>query len=350
MIQRTFEVARLLAQLRKQRPRAQRQLRQVGVDCGCKRVLDDADGFVVAVLASLHPPIHERKFDHGQRSVDRPERVAGHDHVGFGERVLGRPEHAEGNICIGDEREHLRHPLGSARAHEFEAVRRESDRQQVLAAIGAQLGHVEQRCRVEVRPVELAVRGQRSLVRHDRAVDVAQAVIHHGDGVEQISFVAAFARRSIQIEGLERAGERSGVVARGIVHAGEQVQRPDGNRRRMACARKVTSLERQSECLICAARSMGRTSQPVQRLRFPLLVHVRAGQDSGMLGKGTRPNVIRVLIGTRVVKQLAHGAAVAALQLRDLTYRHSSVEPPSCADAPYLTQHTIRHFRSKRQT
>jgi hypothetical protein len=109
---------------------------------------------------------------------------------------------------------------------ELERSLAQADRQQVLVAPGAHLGHVRQRQHVVVGAVEPLVGSECRLVGDQRTIGVTERVVDDGDRVQQVALVDPVVGQAVQLERLQRRLERLGEVAGVVVDQAHQVQRP----------------------------------------------------------------------------------------------------------------------------
>ena len=192
--------------------------------------------------------------------------------------------------------------LGQVLAGDLQRRLTQADGEQVLLALGADLGHVGERDGVEATPRALAVGLERCLVGDDRPVGVAQAVMHRGDRVEQVAEIAQIRARPVQLQRLEEVLQRLRVVAGMVMHDADEVQRPDLDDRRRATPGQVSRLEGQTERLVELTEPIGDAGEPIQRLGFARLIAVRARQNTGLLHQRPRPDEVVGLGRARLIE------------------------------------------------
>ena len=137
--------------------------------------------------------------------------------------------------------------LGKVLAGDLQRRLAQADREQVLLTLGAHLGHVGERDGIEAPTRALAVGLERGLVGDDGPVGVSQAVMDGGDGVEQVAEVGEIGGRAVDLQRLQQALERLGVVARLMVDDADEIQRPDLDDGCRTSPRQVACLEGKPE-------------------------------------------------------------------------------------------------------
>ena len=237
-----------------------------------------ADGHVLTVAEQLLGLVEARR-----RAVDRLERA----------------------VRLGEAGEDVGHELGGVQAAELERRFAQADRQQVLVATGAHLGHVRQREHVVVGPVETLVGRERGLVGDQRTIGVAERVVDDRDGVQQVALVDPMVGEAVQLERLQRRLERLAEVAGVVVHEADQVQCPHLDHRGAHLAGQFTGIEGDREGIVGLAGGVGDRGQAVQRLGFAGAVVERSGQHTGLLGHRTGGDDVGALAGARIVEQFA---------------------------------------------
>ena len=204
----------------------------------------------------------------------------------------------------------------------------EADSEQVLLALGTNLGHVGQSDRVESTPWALSVGFERSLVRDDGPIGVAQAVVDRGNRVEQVAQIAEISRRTVDLQRLQQALERLRIVPRLMVNDADQIERPHLDDRRRATSSQVPRLEGKTKCFVELTELIRDAGKAVERLGLARLVAVRARQDTRLLHQRTRSDEVVGLDGSRLVQKVANRLAAACPFLqRYRRHRQRSTQP-----------------------
>ena len=111
-------------------------------------------------------------------------------------------------VGLGQVGEDLGNQFGHVLTGDLHRGLTEADGQQVLVALGAQLGHVGERDGDEASPRAAQVGLEGRLVRDDRPIGVADAVMNGGDGVEEIAEICQIVGRAVDLQCLQQALER----------------------------------------------------------------------------------------------------------------------------------------------